>query len=252
MKRLLFQVAIGEPRPLWERCLASMASYCQRHGIEHRVAREPLLRIRPVKSARSENALRMGYLPNLEKLAGLDLLGSYDRVAIVDSDVWARPDAPDIFAAVPLECDLAGCPERSMPITAAYARKLDWYERGQFGPLKGVGLPFLQFGVIVYNASFRRFLPDGARAMITQPSLERFINGEGSWRWQTEQTTMNWFVRASGAAIAALPPWFNGLYGALQPGEIERCHFVHFFLSDHLKGSDPEEMLRMGNARPRV
>lgn len=252
MRLLVYQVAIGEQRPLWQHCLDSVGIWCKRHGYDHHIQREPLLRIRPKNSQRSANALRLGYLPNLEKLAGLDHLPSYDGVIIMDADVWLRPNAPSIVPDLPPTCDVAGCPERAMPIVPAYAKKLDWYERGQFGPVQWVGLPFIQFGVVVYLRSFLRFVPDGARALLARPDLQPFIDGQGSWKWQTEQTTMNWFLRSQRVHVHHFPHLWNGLYGVLNPGEIERCHAIHFFLSAHIHGSeDPETLLRI-NGRPKI
>jgi len=65
---LIFQVAVGEKRPLYERCLGSAKNYCERHGLDHVVLREPVLRIRPKASKRSRGAVeRLGYLPIFEK-----------------------------------------------------------------------------------------------------------------------------------------------------------------------------------------
>lgn len=249
-RRLIYQVAIGPIRPLWGRCLESVATYCRRHGIDHLVQREMVLKVVPKHSHRSPQAIALGGLPNLEKLAGLAHFDTYDQIALIDADVWMAPDAPNIFDEVNPAADVAGVTERSLPITTAYARKLDGYERSQFGPLHGVGLPFLQCGVMVYNRSFARFLPDGPKAFWEQPCLERFINGEGAFRWQSEQTTLNWFLREKGAIIQLLPPKWNMLFGATTT--LEGAAAVHFFLSDHLKGEDPEEMIRTGKGRARV
>lgn len=249
-KRLIYQVAIGEPRPLWERCMGSVRTYAERHGIDHFIQPEMVLKIVPKHSHRSPQAIALGGLPNLEKLAGLARFDRYDQIALIDSDVYAAPDAPSIFDAVDPACDVAGVTERSLPITAAYARKLDGYERAQFGPVLGVGLPFLQAGVLVYNRSFARFLPDGPKAFWEQPSLERFINGEGAFRWQSEQTTLNWFLRSHGAKVQLIDPKWNMLFGATTT--LAGAAFVHFFLSSHLTGDDPVEMIRTGRGRARV
>lgn len=252
MRRLVYQVAIGPRRPLWEQCIESMARYCARHGFTHEVQREPILRIRPKASQRSEGALRLGYLPNCEKMAGLSLFDQFEQIAIVDSDVWATADAPSIFDGVPPSCDLAAVTERALPISPIYARKLDRYERMQFAPLDGVGLPFLQCGVIVYNRSFTRFMPGGPKGWYEQLELERFVNGEGPWRWQTEQVTLSWFCRAKGVDVAALDPRFNWLFGAILTAHRLEGWFHHMFLSEHLTGTDPEQMVKMGTGRPRL
>jgi len=252
VKRLLFQVLIGERRPLWEKCVRSAAAYAARIGCVHQVQLEMVLKVMPKKSQRSEGAVRLGGLPNLEKLNGLSYLHEFEQIALIDSDVYITDSAPNIFDCVPTDCDVAGVTERALPISPLYARKLDRYEQMQFAPVNGVGLPFLQCGVMVYNRSFQRFMPDGPKAFWEQPSLERFINGEGGWRWQSEQCTLSWFLRANSVNVAALPIQFNWLYGALQPGRMHEGWFHHLFLSEHLKGDDPAEMIRTGTARPRL
>jgi len=56
MKRLIFQVAVGKPSKLYDHCIKSVESYCERHGIDHIVITKPLLLIRHEKlsSGRSE------------------------------------------------------------------------------------------------------------------------------------------------------------------------------------------------------
>src|SRR6185503_17630890 len=96
----------------------SVRSYCKKHGISHYLQTEPKLRIAPKKSARSENALRLGYLPIFEKEAAFEYLGQYERVAILDADVFVRDSAPDIFRDV--QSDFAGVVERDMPLLPDY------------------------------------------------------------------------------------------------------------------------------------
>lgn len=252
MKRLCYQVLVGERRPLWDKCVASVAAYCARHGIIHEVQLEMVLKVKPKKSLRSEGAVRLGGLPNLEKLNGLTRFKDFDQIALIDSDVWASPDAPNIFDHVQPDCDVAGVTERALPISDAYARKLDRYEKMQFDPVGGVGLPFLQCGVMVYNRSFARFMPDGPKAFWEQQNLESFINGDGGWRWQSEQCTLSWFLRANDARIGTLDPRFNWLFGVLQPGRQAEGWLHHFFLSQHLTHDNPAEMVRTGAGRPRI
>ena len=247
-RRLIYTVCVGERRPLWDRCIGSMVTYCRRHGIDHRLQAQPILRIVPRDSHRSEGALRMGYLPNLEKLCGLALLGDYDQVALIDADVWAMPDAPDIFEAVTPAADYAAVIERDLPIIPAYARKLDAYARGQYGD---PGFPFFNCGVEVFNASIvRHFHGQSVLEFLGRPEFADFINGKGNYRWATEQTLMNVWVRSCGASLQRLAPKWNMLFGAVP--SVTGAAFVHFFLSAHLSCNDPEEMLRTGRGRARV
>lgn len=38
-----------------------------------------------------------GYLPIYEKENAFDYLDDYDQIAIIDADIYIRPDAPNIF-----------------------------------------------------------------------------------------------------------------------------------------------------------
>ena len=73
MAYLIYQVAVGPESELYEICIDSVARYCERFGIKHMVQREPKLCIAPVHSQRSDNALRLGYLPIFEKEKRLPL-----------------------------------------------------------------------------------------------------------------------------------------------------------------------------------
>src|SRR5688572_15324879 len=97
MRNLIYQVAVGEVPSFYGPCITSVKEYCKRHGFEHILQTEPLLRIRPKRSRRSENALRLGYLPIFEKEAAFLHLGRYERVAIIDADIFARSGSPPIF-----------------------------------------------------------------------------------------------------------------------------------------------------------
>ena len=99
MKRLIYQVSVGKPSKLYEHCIESVAEYCKKHDIEHYVLTKPKLRINPnpFTSNRSDGASRLGYLPIYEKENAFDLLPKYDQIAIVDSDIYIRPDSPSIF-----------------------------------------------------------------------------------------------------------------------------------------------------------
>lgn len=249
MKRLVWQVAVGSRRLLWDRCLESMRTYAERHGIDYHLQTEPVLRIVPKKSSRSPEAMRLGYLPIFEKFQSFALLGEYDEILVVDADVWAAPRAPNIFEAVPDGAEFAAVIERDMPITNAYARKIDAYARGQYGD---GAFPFANMGVRVIRKKLRRLLVGQTPTeFIRRPEFEPYVNGEGNLRWQTEQTLLNVWVRACGAHFQPLGWKWNALFGAVV-ASLQEAHFVHFFLSDHLEGDDPEVLIRTGKGRARV
>ena len=241
---------VGEPRLLWQRCVASVAVYCQRFGFDHIVQREPVLKIVPRDSQRSPTALKDGILPIFEKFQSFALLHEFDEILVLDADVWIRPTAPNIFHAVAPVWDFGACVERQMPISPLYARKLDRYALGQYGDKNA---PFANMGVRIIRRSLLPHLKGQTPTeFIHRPEFAKYVNGEGAYRWQTEQTFLNDWLRECGANVFALDWKWNGLFGMLQPGRIDEAHFVHFLLSDHLNGDDPETLLRTAGARPRI
>lgn len=231
----------------------SMETYCRRHGIEHYVQRQPILRIRPAQSHRSEAALKLGYLPIAEKFAALDWLDRYDMVAVMDADFWAAPHAPDLFDFANANAHLGAVVERELPLSDRYAAKLDRYERQMFGPLHGVGLPFFNGGLLVFNRSIRRFIPEPPMEFVRRPELARFIDGVGAWRYSTDQVLWNWFARStSGLVLQHLDPRLNWLYGMIQPGRERDGWLHHFLLSEHIKGDDPILLIKEPSRRLRV
>ena len=233
---LIYQVAVGE-RPAWyDICLGSVAEYCKRHGFEHFVQTEPLLRIRPVKSHRSENALRLGYLPIYEKECAFGHLDRHEAVAVIDADVYIRESAPSIFEELG-DADFAAVLERDLPLTPRYRDKIRKHSEAQFRGLTDVdwdwnadGAAFANMGVMVLGNRFREYLHgETPGEFLRRPEFERFVNGEGHWRWSTDQTLLNWWVRKSGMTVRHLDWHWNAMYGAVET--YAAAHFVHFFLS---------------------
>lgn len=238
-RRLIYQVAVGEVPAFYEPCMASVKRYAERIGAEYLDQREPVLKISPLCSKRSENALRLGYLPIYEKENAFAYLGQYDQVAIVDADIYVRVDCPDIFD----QCNgsiFSAVPERSMPLTVGYAEKVRKHSEGQFRALTDVdwkwdprGAHYYNMGMIVLNKGMIPYLNgETPEQFLRRPEFERFINGEGHWKWSTDQTLLNWWVKKSGMATQSLDWKWNALYGAVK--DIREAYFVHFFLSSKL------------------
>ncbi len=234
---LIYQVAVGEVPEFYAPCIASVARYCERYDIEHIVQREPLLKIAPLASKRSVNALRLGYLPIFEKAVAFSYLDRYDRIAIVDADVFVRKSAPDIFEQVHRGDAFAGVLEREMPLTPIYFDKIRKYSDGQYRLLTDVnwdwmenGAAFYNMGVMLLGDSFNQYLKDQTPTeFIRRKEFERFVNGEGHWRWSTDQTLLNWWVKKTQMPVRRLDWRWNALYGAVR--DASSAYFIHFFLA---------------------
>ncbi len=85
-------MTVGDVPAFYASCLDSVARYAARIGADHVVQTEPILRIAPERSARSGNALRLGYLPIYEKEVALSYLDRYEQILVLDADVWVRPE----------------------------------------------------------------------------------------------------------------------------------------------------------------
>ena len=59
MKKLIFQVSVGKPSKLYQTCIDSVARYCKKYGITHKVLYEPKLKIvpDPNRNGRSKEAV---------------------------------------------------------------------------------------------------------------------------------------------------------------------------------------------------
>ena len=233
-QRLIYQVAVGEVPQFYELCIDSVARYAERIGAQHLVQREPVLKIAPKASRRSDNALRLGYLPIYEKECAFSHLASNDQVLILDADIFVKESAPDIFAQS--NAPFAGVLERDMPLTPVYAEKVRKHSLGQFSTLTDVdwdwnpqGAAYYNMGLMLLHESIRPYIGGSPEQFIRRPEFERFVNGEGHWKWSTDQTLLNYWLKRDHVPCANLDWRWNALYSAVR--SVEGAHFVHFFLA---------------------
>ena len=259
-KRVIYQVYVGKKSKLYDHCVDSVHEYCKVHGIEHVVQTQPILKIKPDVFAtnRSKESYEKhgGFLPIFEKENAFTYLKTNDQVAIIDADIWVRPGASNIFDKVPEEYDFGGVLEREMPTTEAYTRKIANYTRMQYGmnQLNTLfdwkhpgGANFYNMGMMVLNKSFDKYLK-GQTPMqfLMRPDFKVFIDGMGNWKWSTDQTLLNVFVKESGMSVKNLSFHWNGLFTAIHPKYVREANFVHFFLKDKLPngGENVEEIMQ--------
>lgn len=264
MKRLIFQVDVGKPSDLhsleggdsklYKFCQASVAKYCEKYGIDHYILTEPVLKIKPDKgkSQRSEGALRLGYLPIYEKEHAFTFFDKYDQIAVVDSDIYIRDTAPNIFEEFDPEADFGGVIERDMPCTSAYFGKINAYSQGQYSSLRTDhkpnkhGYEFFNMGLMVMNKSILKFLYGlSPKEFISQEKFKPFVEGHGAWRWSTDQTLLNFWVRDEDMKLQRMSWKWNGLFKGITDEAFKDAHFLHFFLKTHLpQGGEDTEMLQ--------
>ena len=142
-----------------------------------------------------------------------------------------------------------------MPLTQNYKQKIANYSRMQYQSIRNVdwkwnnsGAEFFNMGMMLMNKSMNKYL-NGETPMqfLKRPRFKPFIDGKGAWRWSTDQTLLNTWIKEENMRIKHLDWKWNGLYTALPEEKIQQAHFVHFFLKDLLpaKGENVEELSRI-------
>ena len=256
MKKLIYQVYVGKKSKLYDHCTASVAAYCKEHDIDHIVQRAPILFIKPdvFMTNRSKESYEKhgGYLPIYEKENAFTYLKTYDQVAVIDSDIWIRPGSPNIFSDIQLDADFAGVVEREMPITPEYKNKIVNYSRMQYSSIRNVdwqwnelGGEFFNMGMMVLNKSIEKYLNgETPKQFLNRSRFKPFVDGLGPWKWSTDQTLLNTWIKEENMNIQRMHWKWNGLYTANT--KIKDCHFVHFFLKDKLpaQGENVEQLMK--------
>ena len=244
MKRLIYQVYVGKRSKLYDHCVNSVAEYCKAHGIVHEVQKTPILMIKPdvFVTNRSREAYEKygGFLPIYEKENSFNYLKTHDQVAVVDADVWIRSDSPNIFDDLEPEYDFGGVVEREMPITNNYKKQIANYSKNQYQSIKKVdwkwnnlGAEFMNMGIMVMNQKIQKYLRgETPTQFIRRPEFKPFVDGMGAWKWSTDQTLLNTWIREENMKIKNMDWRWNGLFTANT--RIKECHFVHFFKKQSL------------------
>jgi len=250
MKRLIYQVYLGNESNLYNFCTESVKRYCDKYSIDHIVQKEPILKIQPdVKNMNRsmQSFQRLGYLPIYEKENAFSYLDEYDEIAIIDADIYIRDTAPNIFEELE-DYTFAGVVERDMPITLKYANKIKSYSSGQYSSLKDVdwkwndrGGEFMNMGMMLFSKDILKYLNGNTpHEFINRPEFKRFVDGLGNWKWSTDQTLLNYWIKKEKMKVKNLSWKWNALYTAVEDKYLKDSHFIHFFLKDHLpdRGED--------------
>ncbi len=260
MRRLIYQVYLGAQSHLYNHCVKSVEEYCWKNDIDHYVQRVPKLRIKPDVFAtnRSKESYEKhgGFLPIYEKENAFDFFPSYNQIAIIDADVWIRPDSPNVFEELDHDSDAGFVCEREMPVTDEYRKKILNYSQMQYLPLKDVdwnwsrftGGEFFNMGIMILNESITKYLNNQTpHEFIMRPEFKRFVDGLGAWKWSTDQTLLNWWIKKEKMNIQHLDWKWNGLFNGIKQENIKKAYFVHFFLKDKLpnRGENVQELMRL-------
>jgi len=259
MKKLIYQVYTGKRSELYDHCTQSVREYADRIGSEYIIQREPILRIAPdiFTTNRSKESYEKygGFLPIYEKENAFAYLDSYDQIAIIDADIFIRPDCDEcLFSASGTDCDFAGVIERTMAITPEYQAKIHNYSRMQYAhnsiselfDWNNLGADFYNMGMMVINKSISKYLQGQTpEQFIRRTEFKNFVDGVGPWKWSTDQTLLNYWVKKEQMVVNNLDWKWNGLFAANT--NIKECNFIHFFLKDKLpnRGENVQDLMSM-------
>ena len=262
MDRMIFQVAVGEQSKLYEHCIQSVKNYCEKHDITHHILHTPKLWIKPdpFNSGRSEEShSRVGCLPIYEKENAFQFVDDYDQIGIIDADIYIRPDAPNIFDEFSDDAAFGAVVERDMPIEDWYEKKIVNYSYMQYERLHDfgginfdpneLGYEFCNMGMILLNCEkFKPYLQGQTpKEFLMRSEFKDFVDGVGTWKWSTDQTLLNFFIKKYRVPLQKMHWKWNGLFTA--NNKIDECHFIHFFLKDKLptKGENVDELMNAIN-----
>lgn len=255
MKKLIYQVAVGQKSNLYEHCIQSAKDYAASAGAEHIVQRQPILRIVPdvfrtQREGKCGGWKKLGYLPIFEKENAFNYFDEYDQILILDADIYIRPNATNIFEELEPEYAFGGVAEMDMPNNAQHMAKIKNYSHMQYQSVasnKGMtmedwkydtslGFEFYNMGLMLINtAQMKPFLRGQApREFLNRPEFQDMVDGIGNFKWSTDQTLLNYWLRKDKIPCKNLNWKYNGLYGSTYGNKINECEFVHFYLKDKL------------------
>lgn len=258
MKRLIYQVAVGPQSELYKKCIQSVKEYCEKYDITHIVQNIPLLMIKPDPSLsnRSDGASRLGYLPIFEKENAFEYVNLFDQIAIIDADIFIKSSSPNIFDDLTSKYAFGAVAEREMPLTPHYASKIKNYSVMQYTDLahtgdyrpNALGFEFYNMGVMIINCEkFKPYLKgQSPREFLSRTEFQPFVDGIGNWKWSTDQTLLNYWVKREIIPTLNMNWKWNGLYKGVEDHRLPEAYFVHFFLKDKLpeRGENVEQLMR--------
>lgn len=255
---MIYQVYTGKPSKLYDWCTNSVRDYCKQYNIDHIIQKHPIMKIKPdiFVTNRSKESYEKygGFLPIYEKENAFDYWDKYDQICIVDADIWIRPGSPNIFEELDTDTEFAGVVERQLPIMPWYKQKLVGYTRMQYQSLNKVdwqwnnqtGAHFYNMGLMLMDKNIAKHLKgDTGKQFIQRGEFKDFVDGQGAWKWSTDQTLLNYWVKKEKMVRKDLDWKWNALYTAISNEDVKKAHFVHFFLKDKLpnKGENVEELM---------
>ena len=254
---LIYQVYLGEEKKLYNHCTKSVKEYAKKIGAHYEILTAPKLKITPnvFRTDRRDKTggwKKLGYMAIFEKENVFDYFKDYKKCCVIDSDIFIRPTAPNIFNQISSET-VASVYECDLPMEDAYAQKIKAYSTSIWSNYSKydwewnnrTGGAFFNSGVMLYNSEKMLEALNGMnpRQFLEQSILADFVDGVGPLKWQSDQMTLNYWFKVKGIPVKKLDWKWNALYTAVD--DIKEAHFVHFFLKDKLPngGENVEKLM---------
>jgi len=262
MKRAIYQVTVGPQSKLYKHCVVSVAAYAKSIGVDHIVQNTPKLWIKPdaFTGQRSKESYEKygGFLPIFEKENVFDYINEFDQIAVIDADIYIRPDSPNVFDTISLDCHFGAQFERELPVNEHYRAQIVKYSREQLNNSVCAkydwdfnhpnGGSFFNSGMIVYNCEnmVEVLGTTTPREFMARNDFRDFIDGIGPFRWQTDQIMLNYWAKKDNLTVERVDWKYNALFSALTKGSISKAHFIHFFMRHKLPANGENIAQLMG------
>lgn len=172
--------------------------------------------------------------PHFQKLACFDLLGVYERLVFVDTDVLIAPDAPNIFDIAPPTSFGAYLVSAHTPMHDPAIGRI----QQELGPL-GWERRYFNSGVMVASRQHRAVFDPRDPDLATWVAVCADLPEHATF---SDQTYLNYKVIQSGDDIFDIGYAFNHSLGPGASAERFKSHFIH--CKGHRKGSKETEMRR--------
>jgi hypothetical protein len=101
-------------------------------------------------------------------------------------------------------------------------------------------------GLMLFTNKISKYLNgESPEQFIKRKEFERFVNGEGQWKWSTDQTLLNYWLRNYNIPRQTISWKWNALYKGIEDRFLKEAYFIHFFLSANLpkKGDEIPEII---------
>ena len=103
-------------------------------------------------------------------------------------------------------------------------------------------------GMMLMNSNIAYYIRGKTpRDFLMQSKYKDFVDGKGNWKWSTDQTLLNYWLKEDRINCKHLDYKWNALFTGIEIDMIKDAYFIHFFLKDKLpgRGENVEQLMEM-------